>query len=99
MKKWFNQKMAALYAAYTWQKSDVRKQLADERGDTNFISILILMAFVVLLAGAFIAFRDQIVKKVQDTVDTLNFSSGSGKDALSVMTHTGGDGALGGSTY
>lgn len=42
--------------------------IKNERGDTNFISILIVMGIVILLAGLFIGFKDQIVGMVQEIV-------------------------------
>lgn len=41
----------------------------EERGDTNFISILIILGIVILLAGVFIGFKDQIVEQVQAIID------------------------------
>ena len=46
-----------------------KKFAKDERGDTNFISILIILAIVVILAGLFIGFKDQIVEQVQGIID------------------------------
>lgn len=43
----------------------------DERGDTNFISILILLGVAIGLATIFIGFKDQIVKMVQDIIDNF----------------------------
>lgn len=43
--------------------------IKSERGDTNFISILIVMGIVILLAGLFIGFKDQIVGMVQEIID------------------------------
>ena len=43
--------------------------LKDEKGDTNFISILIILGVVVVLAGVFIGFKDQIVGQVQAIID------------------------------
>ena len=43
--------------------------LKSERGDTNFISILIVMGIVILLAGIFIGFKDRIVGMVEDILD------------------------------
>ena len=45
----------------------------NEKGDTNFISILIIMGIVVLLAGVFIGFKDTIVQKVQEIVNGIEF--------------------------
>lgn len=49
--------------------SKVRKVLQEERGDTNFISILIILGIVILLAGVFIGFKDRIIDMVSEIVD------------------------------
>ena len=49
------------------------KKLRSERGDTNFISILIILGIVVALAGVFIGFKDQIVSKVEEIVNGFSF--------------------------
>lgn len=41
----------------------------EERGDTNFISILIILGVVILLAGVFMTFKNQIVGMVTDIID------------------------------
>lgn len=48
-----------------------------ERGDTNFISILIVLGIVILLATVFIGFKDQIVNQVRGIVDGFQIDSGS----------------------
>ncbi|MBR4733739.1 MAG: hypothetical protein IK081_13325 [Lachnospiraceae bacterium] len=40
----------------------------DEQGDTNFISVLIILGIVVVLAGVFMTFKDQIVGQVNNIV-------------------------------
>lgn len=47
----------------------VMDKLRSERGDTNFISIIIILGIVLLVAGLFIGFKDQIVGMVQSIVD------------------------------
>lgn len=47
----------------------VMDKLKSERGDTNFISIIIILGIVLLVAGLFIGFKDQIVGMVQSIVD------------------------------
>lgn len=47
----------------------VQRVLKEEEGDTNFISILIILGIVILLAGVFIGFKDQIIGMVQDIID------------------------------
>ena len=54
--------------------SRVKSFLASERGDTNFISIIIIIAIVVALAGVFWAFA----KNGMDTVKKA-FNSFLGK--------------------
>ena len=41
----------------------------DERGDTNFISILIILGIVIILAGLFMGFKDTIVNQVREIMD------------------------------
>ncbi len=48
--------------------------MRNEKGDTNFISILIILGVVILLAGVFIAFKDQIVQQVQGIIDGFTIS-------------------------
>jgi len=60
-----NQKLVALYVTIqTWLNSFTK----EERGDTNFISILIILAIVVILLGVFIGFKDQIIGKVSEII-------------------------------
>lgn len=46
-----------------------KKAVKNERGDTNFISILIILGIVIILAGLFIAFKDKIVEQVNSIID------------------------------
>lgn len=48
--------------------------MRNEKGDTNFISILIILGVVILLAGVFIAFKDEIVGQVQTIIDGFTIS-------------------------
>lgn len=41
----------------------------EERGDTNFISIAIILAIVLVLAIAFIGFKDQIMGVVKEKIE------------------------------
>ena len=60
-----NRKAIALAATL---QSMYLKAASEERGDTNFISILIILGIVILVAGVFIGFKDQIVGQVQAIV-------------------------------
>ena len=54
-------------------KLTANKFLKNEKGDTNFVSILIIMGIAIALAGVFIGFKDQIVGMVQDAINGLKF--------------------------
>lgn len=45
-----------------------KEKMKSERGDTNFISIIIILGVVVVLAAVFIGFKDQIVGKVKEMI-------------------------------
>lgn len=50
-------------------------RLAEERGDTNFISIAIILIVIIAVAVVFIGFRDYVLTAFNDAVQKL-------KDAL-----------------
>lgn len=60
-----------------FKKSMLRAQIAatdfltEERGDTNFISIAIILIAIIAIAVVFIAFRDQILSKLQQAIQDL----------------------------
>lgn len=56
---------------YLKAMSGIRRVLREEKGDTNFISILIILGIVIILAGVFMGFKDQIVGMVQEKVDAF----------------------------
>jgi len=75
MFRWLGEKLAALAATLqSFYLSALRPRLVSERGDTNFISILIILGVVIVLAGVFIGFKDQIVQQVQDIIDGFTIS-------------------------
>lgn len=45
--------------------------LTEERGDTNFISIAIILIVIIALAIVFIGFGDDITAKLQESIDNL----------------------------
>lgn len=56
---------------YTKANKVMRTAIMDERGDTNFISILIILGIVIIVAGVFIGFKEQIVKMVGEIVNNF----------------------------
>ena len=56
-------KKSAMVSSY------IQSAIMSEKGDTNFISILIILGIVIILAGLFIGFKDAIVGQVQGIVD------------------------------
>lgn len=70
MLNWLNGRaVTALVTLQSVYLRTIRPKLDSERGDTNFISILIILAIVIILAGVFIGFKDAIVGQVQEIVD------------------------------
>ncbi len=50
----------------------------EERGDTNFISILVLLGIALALAGVFLGFKDQVLGWVDENIGTF-FSQKGGR--------------------
>lgn len=50
--------------------------LANDRGDTNFISIMIVLGIVLAVAIVFISFKDQIVGAASEQINTFLASFG-----------------------
>lgn len=47
----------------------MKRRMKSEKGDTNFISIIIILGIVLVVAGIFIFFKDQIVGWVEEIVN------------------------------
>ena len=62
MKNWLDRKFVGAKIALT-------NAVYEEKGDTNFVSILILLGIVIALATVFINFKTQIVEKVQGIIN------------------------------
>lgn len=48
----------------------------DERGDTNFISILVILGIALALAAVFLAFKDQVISWVDTNIGDFFSKSG-----------------------
>jgi hypothetical protein len=45
--------------------------LTDERGDTNFISIIVILGIALLVATVFIGFKDQIIDQAKIIIESF----------------------------
>lgn len=74
MKKLFNKLNSTLLSA----KLAVRSFITEERGDTNFVSIAIILIVVIVLAIVFITLGDKLgdalQTKVQELLNALGIS-------------------------
>lgn len=57
-------------------KLSAKKFLTDEHGDTNFISIAIIMVVVIAVAVVFIGFKDQVIGWFGSAIDELGDALG-----------------------
>lgn len=53
---------------YIKATTNVKRMMSNERGDTNFISIIIILGIVLIVAAVFIGFKDKIVGLVDTKV-------------------------------
>lgn len=51
----------------------------EERGDTNFISILVLLGIALALAGVFLGFKDQVLEWVDENIGDFFTSQKGGR--------------------
>lgn len=56
-------------------KNAVKNFVNDESGDTNFISIIIILGIVIVLVGVFVAFKDKILGVIEGVVNGFSVSS------------------------
>ncbi len=68
--------LAKLAVKKEMAKLGLIEKLKSENGDTNFISIIIILGIVIILVGVFVAFKDSIVGTITEIVD------GFSKDSL-----------------
>lgn len=68
-------------------KNRIRLFFEQEEGDTNFISILVLLGIALALAGVFLAFKDRILGWVSEV--TSSFFSGASSNANDASKLTG----------
>ena len=59
-------------------KLKMQSFLQDEKGDPNFISILVILGIVLALAAVFLAFKDQVLAWVDQNIGDF-FSKKGGR--------------------
>lgn len=64
-----NSMLTKAYLTVALGLDSVKSKLKSEKGDTNFISIIIILGIVLVVAALFIAFKDQIVGWVEEIVN------------------------------
>lgn len=62
----------AMFNAYVKMLS--AKAVKEERGDTNFISIIIILGVVIALLGVFTRLQGQIVQKIEQMVSSFTIN-------------------------
>lgn len=63
--KRLNDWMIAMYVAMTMKIDEFKKR---EDGDTNFVSMLLIIGIVVVIAGLFLAFGKDVVSQISEKV-------------------------------
>ncbi len=62
--------------AMKFAKKEISAFIKEENGDTNFISILVLLGIALALAGVFLAFKDQVLGWVDTNIGSFFSESG-----------------------
>ena len=65
----------AMIGIYCKMYNGFNKVMKDEKGDTNFISILIILGIVIIVAGVFITYKDKLVGQVDKQMQNFNIES------------------------
>ena len=62
---------AAMFSAYIFIQSMIHDFCKKENGDTNFISIIIILGIVMIVAALFMKFRTKITDQVSNAVESF----------------------------
>lgn len=65
----------AMIGIYCKMYNGFNKVMKEEKGDTNFISILIILGIVIIVAGVFILYKNRILDQVKTQVDNFKIDS------------------------
>lgn len=65
----------AMIGIYCKMYNGFNKVMKDEKGDTNFISILIILGIVIIVAGVFITYKNKLVDQVDKQIQNFNIES------------------------
>lgn len=63
--------------AMNWADRELERIRTEEYGDTNFISMLLIIAIVVVFAGAFLVLGNGVMSSVQGLIENFFSSLGS----------------------
>ena len=63
-----------MFLAWNWLKLKLRAFLTDENGDTNIVSMVVLIGIAVVLA---VIFRKAIAKLIKDLLDQIGITASS----------------------
>lgn len=67
----FNKIKEKLTKAFCKVQTEVYCAAHNEQGDTNFISIIIILGIVIIVAGVFVAFKDQILEAAGTAIENF----------------------------
>lgn len=65
----------AMIGIYCKMYNGFNKVMKDEKGDTNFISILIILGIVIIVAGVFITYKNKLVGQVDKQIQNFSIES------------------------
>lgn len=65
----------AMIGIYCKMYNGFNKVMKDEKGDTNFISILIILGIVIIVAGVFITYKNKLVGQVDKQIRNFSIES------------------------
>jgi hypothetical protein len=72
LQNWELKLCCVLQCAVRSAKDRLAAFTSDERGDTNFISIIVVLGIALVVAGVFMTFKDTIIATAQDIIESFS---------------------------